>query len=367
MQRQSSILMVYTAMKKEENSGVNSSLNTTISVIMPVFNASHFLPQVMPPLLEMQEKGEILEILVVDDCSTDSSASVAAGLGARVVPSPHRSGPGAARNIGASRARGELLWFVDADVVAHPNGAAAIRAAFKDSEVVAVFGSYDHAPPARNFASQYKNLVHHYYHQKARREASTFWAGCGAVRKSRFLGIGGFDVARYTRPSIEDIELGYRLREKGGRILLLRELQGKHLKRWTIRDVVFTDVIRRAVPWARLMLTEVGLTDDLNVSKAERFRAVVAGLFFLGVLGALLEPTIWYLPAAMLASVIGVNWDFFTFLRRRKGVGFAISGLAFHQVYYLYSSAAFAWCWVEALGRRPAGPVTRSDPDGGAK
>jgi hypothetical protein len=71
----------------------------------------------------------------------------------------------------------------------------------------------------------------------------------------------------------------------------------------------------------------------------------------------------------MLASVIGVNWDFFTFLRRRKGVGFAFSGLLFHQVYYVYSSAAFAWCWIEALGRRPAGPVaaTRSDLDGGAK
>ena len=67
------------------------------------------------------------------------------------------------------------------------------------------------------FLSQYKNLVHHFYHHRGKREASTFWSGCGAVRKQAFLDAGGFDVERYTRPSIEDIELGYRLIKAGGK------------------------------------------------------------------------------------------------------------------------------------------------------
>jgi hypothetical protein len=70
-----------------------------------------------------------------------------------------------------------------------------------------VFGSYDDSPPAPAFTAQYKNLIHRYYHQRPRREASTFWAGCGAVRRSVFLGLEGFDVERYRVPSIEDIEL----------------------------------------------------------------------------------------------------------------------------------------------------------------
>jgi glycosyltransferase involved in cell wall biosynthesis len=329
----------------------------TISVVMPVYNASHYLRLALPPLVEMAARGEVLEVIVVDDGSTDDSAAVAAGLGARVIPAPCRGGPGAARNLAAGQAKGEILWLVDADVIAHTDGAEKIRAAFEDPSVVAVFGSYDDTPPAENFASQYKNLVHHYYHQKGQREASTFWAGCGALRKREFLEVGGFDVERYTRPSIEDIELGYRLRALGKRILLLHDLKGTHLKVWTVRDVIFTDVFRRAIPWARLMLNEVGLTDDLNVSTAERLRAALAGVFVLGIAAAVAEPSVWWLPLAILAGAIGFNWDFFQFLRRRKGVGFALLGILFHQLYYLYGTAAFAWCWIESRvgrARRPA-------------
>jgi glycosyltransferase involved in cell wall biosynthesis len=323
-----------------------------ISVIMPVFNAEHFLPMVLAPLLEMRGRGEVLEVIVVDDQSTDSSAALAAQIGARVVVSPERGGPGAARNIGSAQAKGEILWFVDSDVIAQPGGPALFQNAFDDPMVVAVFGSYDTLPPARNFASQYKNLSHHYYHQKGRREASTFWAGCGAVRKSAFLEAGGFDVARYTRPSIEDIELGYRLRAGGGRILLLHNLQATHLKRWTVGNVIFTDVVCRALPWARLMLGEIGLTDDLNVSRAERLRAALAGVFFLSILPVAIWPSLFWLPAALLLGAIAVNWDFFAFLRRHRNLGFALLALLFHQLYYVYGSAAFTWCWLESLAGR---------------
>lgn len=327
---------------------------------MPVYNGAGCLVRSLPPLLDLRARGEVGEVIVVDDRSTDCSASLAAKLGARVLPSPERAGPGAARNIGAAEADGEILWFVDADVVARPDGAGQIRAAFDDPEVAAVFGSYDDAPPAGNFASQYKNLVHHYYHQKGAREASTFWAGCGAVRKAAFLQVGGYDVARYTRPSIEDIELGYRLRAHGGRILLLHGVQATHLKTWTLRDVIYTDVVRRALPWARLMVGHAGLTDDLNVGKAERARAGLAGGFFLSILAALLDPALSWLPAAALGLVIAANWQLFTFLRRRRGLWFALAGLLFHQVYYAYSSAAFAWCWLESLVSRIGGSAARA-------
>ncbi len=320
----------------------------SITVIMPVYNADHFLPLALPPLIEMQERGEIEEVLVVDDHSTDNSAACAKDMGAKVMKSPDRAGPGRARNLGAKEARGEILWFVDADVIAHGNGAERIRAAFQDPEAVAVFGSYDDAPPAKNFASQYKNLVHHYYHQLGKKEASTFWAGCGAVRKSAFLEIGGFDVERYKRPSIEDIELGYRLRAHGGRILLVRDLKGTHLKYWTVKDMIFTDVFRRALPWSRLMLTQVGMTDDLNVSKSERLRAALAGFLVLSLLAPIVLPGFAWLPLAFFAGAIAVNWRLFDFMRGRKGVAFAILALLFHQVYYLYSTAAFVWCWLEA-------------------
>lgn len=344
-------------MAAQSGSGAEADGAPTVSVIMPVYNASHFLPLVLPPLLDMQRRGEVLEVILVDDVSTDNSVAVARDLGATVLPSPRNAGPGAARNIGSAKARGDILWFVDSDVIAHEDGARKVRVAFPDAATVAVFGSYDDAPPARNFMSQYKNLVHHFYHQKGREDASTFWAGCGAVRRAEFLAAGGYDAARYAKPSIEDIELGYRLRARGGRIRLERALRCTHLKVWTVAGVFKTDIFMRALPWARLMLTQVGMTDDLNVSKAERLRAVLAGLFALSIPAPILAPSLGWLTAALLFGVFAANWGFFTFLRRRKGVAFAVLGLLFHQVYYLYSSAAFAWCWFEARLGRAGRPI----------
>ena len=202
----------------------------TISVIMPVYNGRDFIPRSLPPLIAMLRRGELSEVIVVDDTSSDETPTLAAEMGARVIPSGGRLGPGGARNQAAKLALGEILWFVDADVVVHDDAARELRGAFSEPGIVAAFGSYDDVPPAQNFLSQYKNLVHHFYHHRGRTEASTFWAGCGGVRKDAFLKVGGFDVVRYTRPSIEDIELGYRLRAAGGRIVLSPALQGTHLR-----------------------------------------------------------------------------------------------------------------------------------------
>lgn len=318
-----------------------------ISIIMPVYNGHDFIVQSLPPLVAMMQRGEVREVIVVDDSSTDDTATLAAELGARVIPSGGRLGPGAARNQAAEQAVGDILWFVDADVIIHDDAANYMHEGFSEPGVVAVFGSYDDRPPAQNFLSQYKNLVHHFYHHRGRKEASTFWAGCGAVRKDAFLAIGGFDVERYKRPSIEDIELGYRLREAGGKILLIPELQSTHLKVWRFVNLIHTEVFCRAIPWSRLMISQTGIVNDLNVSSGERLRAALAGLLGLVVLGALTGLLPWWLVLAVLAAAAYANRSLLALFYRRKGLLFAIMGLLYHQLYYLYSSFAFVYSWLE--------------------
>lgn len=319
-----------------------------ISVIMPVYNGRDFIARSLPPLVAMKDRTEVLEVIVVDDGSTDDTTEMAARMGARVIPSGGRLGPGGARNQAAGSARGEVLWFVDADVVVHDDAALELRKAFAETGAVAVFGSYDDAPPARNFLSQYKNLVHHHYHHQGRSDASTFWAGCGAVRKEAFLAVGGFDVVRYTRPSIEDIELGYRLRAAGGRIVLWTSLQGTHLKVWHLVNLIHTEVFCRAIPWSRLMLSRTGIVDDLNVGTSERLRALLAGLFAV-LCAASLHPAIpGWIALAALGAIALANARLLALFLRRRGPLFALAGLLFHQIYYLYSGAAFAWCWLES-------------------
>jgi glycosyltransferase involved in cell wall biosynthesis len=326
-----------------------------ISVIMPVYNGVEYIVRSLPPLIDMQRRGVVSEVIVVDDSSTDATAQLSREMGARVIPSGGRLGPGAARNIAAEQAVGEVLWFVDADVIVHDNAVQYLQEGFADTGIVAVFGSYDDRPPAENFLSQYKNLVHHYYHHRGRREANTFWSGCGAVLKEAFLKVGGFDVVRYVRPSIEDIELGYRLREAGGKILLIPQLQSTHLKVWRFVNLIHTEVFCRAIPWARLMFERTGLVDDLNTGRGERLRALLSGLLLLALLSSLAGVLAWWIPLLLFAGAIAVNLSLFRLFLQRKGLLFALLGLAFHQIYYLYSGFAFAYSWLEWKLVKPAG------------
>jgi GT2 family glycosyltransferase len=321
-----------------------------ISVIVPVYNGEAVVRASLAPLLAMQRSGEVAEIIVVDDGSTDASARIAGELGARVMQSGGRLGPGGARNAAASSAVGNVLWFVDADVVVHDDAARALSAEFRRSGAAAVFGSYDAHPSARNFLSQYKNLVHHYYHHAGAGDSDTFWAGCGAVRKDAFLASDGFDAARYPYPSIEDIELGFRLRQKGLRIVLAPEVQGTHLKVWRLANLVHTDIFRRAIPWSRLIHARSGLPNALNVRVDERIRAALAALLLVSaVLSAarLLPP---WAPLVPLGAVAIANHRLFAMFRRAGGPWFAAAAVAFHQLYYLYSGAAFLWCLLERWG-----------------
>jgi len=334
------------------------SESPAISVIMPVYNGRAFIARSLPPLIDMVGRSELVEVIVVDDTSTDDTAALAVQMGARVMPSGGRLGPGGARNMAAAQARGDILWFVDADVVVHGDAARELRRAFAEPDVTAAFGSYDDQPAAKNFLSQYKNLVHHFYHHRGHREASTFWAGCGGVRKDAFLALGGFDVMQYTRPSIEDIELGYRLRAAGGRIVLWPALQGTHLKVWRFFNLIHTEIFCRAIPWSRLMLSRTGMVNDLNVGTGERMRAVVAGLFFASVVASLHPAVPGWVALAALGAIALANGRLLRLFYRRKGALFALGGLLFHQFYYLYSSAAFAWCWLERAVTGPAPPRT---------
>ncbi|MDY6859245.1 MAG: glycosyltransferase [Pseudomonadota bacterium] len=333
---------------------MDNSQQLSISVVMPAYNAVNLLPKVLTPLMEMLASGEVQEVIVVDDQSPDATAAEARKMGATVLTTPVNGGPGAARNLAAEQARGDILWFVDSDVIAWPGGAAKIRAAFAEDGVDAVFGSYDTTPAGTPWFSRYKNLMHRFYHQHANRDSTTFWAGCGAVRADVFRKIGGFDVETYKVPSIEDIELGYRVRSNGGRIVVVPDLLGKHLKVWTVRNGIHTDIFRRALPWSRLMIAREGLTNDLNTSTGERVKAVVAGLLLLSVLGLVVAPSIWPWTLGLLALAFALNWSLFQFFRENGGAWFALKAVLYHQLYYVYSAGAFAWCLFEyhILGRK---------------
>ena len=248
-----------------------------------------------------------------------------------VVTGPPGSGPAAARNAGVARGGGDVVVFVDADVAIHPDALRLLRARLEaDAGLCAVFGAYDADPAAPQLVSRFRNLLHHHVHASSPGPAETFWTGLGAIRRDAFDAAGGFDEHRFPRPSIEDVELGMRLRDGGARIDLEPAALGTHLKRWTLRSMVRTDFAARGVPWVALALERGGAGSSLNVSRRHRVAAIAA----LGTVAALAlgRPRV---AAAALSAMIAANMSFYALLGRRGGLRLTLVGVPLHLLHHI--------------------------------
>ena len=252
-----------------------------------------------------------------------------------VVSEPRGAGPAAARNAGAGEATGDVLVFVDSDVLVHRDAFSRIRATLaRDPGLVAVFGSYDDRVVDGSLVAGFRNLLHHVVHQRSAGAAGTFWAGLGAVRRDAFAEVGGFDAARYPNASIEDVELGGRLAGLGP-ILLDPALQGTHLKRWTLRSMVATDFARRGVPWVALMTERREVPATLNLGARERASAVAAVVALAALLAR--RPSI---ASAALATGIALNADLYGVVGRRLGARGVLAAVPLHAIHQLVGVAA---------------------------
>jgi glycosyltransferase involved in cell wall biosynthesis len=312
----------------------------TLSIIIPVYNGGSDLKRCLTAL-----RGSSFgdwELIVVDDGSIDGSDELAGRSGARVIASRGRMGPAAARNMGAEMARGDYLLFLDADCVVQPDTLGLVVESFQtDPGLEALFGSYDDSPGAANFMAQYKNLFHHYVHQHGREEASTFWTGCGAMKRTRFLALGGFDIQRYRRPSIEDIDLGYRLKRAGGRIRLAKNIQVKHLKAWSFLAVLKSDIFDRGIPWTRLILRDRVFTGDLNLQIHNRVSVVATYGLLLSLAISLFQPQGLVVTLGLVLLLLILNFDLYRFFYDKRGLAFSFRVIPLHWLYYFYNAISF--------------------------
>jgi molybdopterin-guanine dinucleotide biosynthesis protein A len=310
----------------------------SLSVVIPVHNGGPDFERCLRRLRDSTWTD--FELVVVDDASTDGSAAVAESFGAEILRFDSPGGPAAARNAGAEFASSPIIFFLDADVALHADALAIALSQFqKNPDLTALFGSYDAEPAAPGLVSKYRNLLHHYIHQRGTfidgaRPVQTFWTGCGAIRRQVFLDLGGFDPHLYRRPAIEDIELGYRMTRAGLKIELVREVQATHLKRWTLFEVLRTDIFQRGVPWMLLLKRSHVVESDLNVSPSQRACVVATGLGGLALGLVPWAPALVFVALVCQAIIILLNWDFYRFLARRGGPLFAVASAPLHLVYY---------------------------------
>jgi glycosyltransferase involved in cell wall biosynthesis len=318
-----------------------------VSVIVPGYNASSTLGLCLSVLRCQDWPRDRLEIIYVDDASTDNSAEVASDLADRIIRlSGLPQGPAAARNAGVLESSGQIVVFLDADVVATKwTIRGLVEPMMKDETLDAVFGSYDSKPIDWTFVSQYRNLLHHFVHQTSQQNAATFWAGCGAIRKSSFERVGGFDAGRYQRAMIEDIELGHRMRALGMRIKLVPSIQVKHLKEWTLSAMVRADITSRGIPWMRLLLSDAqgsGEIGDLNLRLSGTLSVALAWVgVVLAILSLWFGPLIYFAGIVLAAGFI-INLLMYRLFWKERGLRFTAGVMPLHFLYHLYNGVSVA-------------------------
>jgi GT2 family glycosyltransferase len=318
----------------------NPPLGLEVTVVIPVYDGGEKFRLCLDALAACDPAPK--ELVVVADGESDGSWRMAKQYDAKIVELPNSGGPSRARNMGAENATGDIILFIDADVAVPKEAIATVITAFQNApEIAALFGSYDDAPFEPNFLSQYKNLFHHYIHQNSSEKASTFWSGCGAIRRTVFDAIGGFDE-NYGTPSIEDIELGYRLIEAGYEIRLVKALTAKHLKRWGTISLVKSDFFSRALPWTDLLLTRGKFINDLNLKHSGRISVALSGLIVIAVGSGLVFPPALVIATVPATALLYINRGLYQFLWGKRGLLFTLRSIPWHFLYFLYSGLAFS-------------------------
>jgi glycosyltransferase involved in cell wall biosynthesis len=294
-----------------------------ISIVMPVYNAERLLGECLAALRASTWRD--FEIIVVDDSSTDGSREIAAAHGARVVPSGGRLGPGRARNKGAETARGDIVFFIDSDVVVRPDTLAKLVAAFeRDPKLDGVIAVQSPTMRFRNLCSVYKNLWMYYtYVRRAGEDVPLFYTTAAGIRRAAFVASGGFDV-NYTNPNIEDTDYGQKLARMGFRIQVLPDLEVEHVKGYDLAGLLRVDFLR-SMSLARLKLRKsadgIG-TNDTSVPTGYILSVPLAGLAMVALLLGLLLGNRALLIANFLALavVLVLNVPFLSLIRAHGGM-----------------------------------------------
>jgi glycosyltransferase involved in cell wall biosynthesis len=321
-----------------------------LSVIVSTCDAAATLGAALVALRASDLGRNSYEIIVVDDASADASVAIAARHADTVVRlSGRRAGPAYARNRGVELARGEIVAFVDADVVVRPDTLSRMLATLREHpDVDAVSACRDHSSPP-GFVSQYWNVLLSFSEQGHSGRCAHFATGCGAVRRAVFVAAGMYDEWRFATPSLEGVELGERLVRRGSSTVMKPDVTVAHLKAWTVgmvgREVwIRSALLARSLGYSRMSALAPG---DLVITLSRALAPSVA------LLGTLMLAAA-FVPAPHAGAEAGLAVPFLVltnlrvhrFFARTRGLGFAVMAAPVHIFVQGVAAAALCSGWI---------------------
>ncbi len=297
-----------------------------LSIVIPMYNAQDTLSLCLDRLYQSTYKD--FEVLLVDDGSCDNSLEIARKYPVKLIQMPKNQGAACARNKGAQEACGEILLFMDSDILVEKESFSILMDDFCDKDIAGVVGLLSSKLKFTNFSSNYKNLYMHYTYSMLPRYVSVFYTSFASVRREIFNECGGFD-GNYLNATIEDIEIGERITAAGYKLIIDKRLQVEHLRHYHF-DALLKTGFKRASGIMKIMLRKKFSAEKKSGYQTSpfSFRAGI-GISFLIVL-ALIKWALGGLGAYLMVAFLFylvlflLNVDFLLYLQQTKGAKFFI-------------------------------------------
>jgi glycosyltransferase involved in cell wall biosynthesis len=298
-----------------------------VSVVVPNYNYAASLGLCLRSILDQTYPR--IEVLMVDDCSTDDSVAVARSLGVRVISTGVNGGCGNARNIGTAQTSGEIVCYVDSDVALAPDAVSqAVAMLAADSGIGCLCGIEAPEPLLHDtLVARYRGLQYHYWSISSEGDQSFLFPAICLIRREVFDDVGPFNPAL---KQTEEVDYGYRLSRRH-RLVLTSRVNG-----WHDHDHALSGLLRKLFHRARLRIPLYAHARRFarGFETASRAWGSLAAFAALPALAApvLLGPWGAVLPVALLAVSLACDAGMYVFVYRRRGMPFLV---AFGLIHFL--------------------------------
>lgn len=274
----------------------------TISIVIPNHNGSATIAQCLEAALATDYPD--YEIIVVDDCSTDDSVDIIKRYPCRLVRLAVHSGASRARNAGAAVARGNVLFFTDADCLLHKDTLSIAWQALKSSAPGTIIGgTYTRIPSDNTFFSRFQSVFIH--HSETRHSDNPDYVATHAmiIDAGIFRFNSGF--AEGFLPILEDVEFSHRLRRRGYKLLVDPSIQVSHIFNFSLLKSLRNALVKSRY-WTLYSIQNRDLLSDSGTASLELKTNVATFLLVAAMsLSYVLAPV--PLLLAMIPLAIGVD------------------------------------------------------------
>jgi glycosyltransferase involved in cell wall biosynthesis len=307
-----------------------------LSIVIPAFNAEETLPKLLNSLKTHISPN--IEVIVVDDHSTDRTPEIARTYSfVHLVELECNSGPARARNKGVEAAKGEIIWFLDADTILDEYTLKHLLKMHEDHpKAVGIQGCYMAEPANPSFSSWYKALTTaHWFHTNGIKKCFAVETNNGSVLRSSFLEVGGFNED-YIGADVEDYEIGYRLTENGSVLLLDPDLRVYHHFPSLKQNI--KNYAKRGYMWTKLFLRRRKF-DAAGSTSNEALGRLTGSLFFISCIFYILAFLIIEIPFLflMIPIILGIlyfaaNFRLFNLFLQKRGALFLAGAVPVHII-----------------------------------